>query len=106
MKQTKHSLRNENISSKLCVDKNPDFEKLSTDNKAPVPIEVVITEAAEKANQPSKFTLLVEKHRGMKKTFCRRMNIFSNLARRSSSDMQNPHRSWVEWHIKTVLGGY
>lgn len=86
------------------MDKNPDFENLSTDNKAQVPIEVVITEAAEKANRTCKFILLVEKHRGIKKTFCMRMNIFSNLARRSSSDMQNPHRSWVKGHIKTVLG--
>lgn len=88
------------------MDTNPDFENLSTDNKAQVPIEVVRTEAAEKANLIYKFLLLVEKYRGIKKTFCMRMSIFSNLAMRSSSDMQNPHRSWVEWHIKTVLEGH
>lgn len=44
------------------MDKNPDFENLSTDNKAQVPIEVVITEAEEKANRTCKFILLVEKH--------------------------------------------
>ena len=44
------------------MDTNPDFENLSTDNKAQVPIEVVRTEAGEKANLTCKFILLVEKH--------------------------------------------